>query len=104
MTRMLLSLFGREKTPRLEAAVDYAWVKAFAARWWLVEAASLDAALEHIRRARFLSPREQAPMPGLGRVVDCGRNARGGPGRSGAPSRNLARSKSARIHARNQTV
>lgn len=87
---MMLATFGRQRLPRLLPQVDHDWARAWASRWWIVEAADVGAARSLIRRT------EVGAAPGLspsieGRIVTCGRNCRGGPGFESAPSQRARR-------------
>lgn len=81
---MLLALFGRERKPRVSRRDLWPWTKAWANRWWVVEAASADDARELIARAEGGDFDGRAPAP-EGRIVDCGRHGPGGLTRADAP-------------------
>ncbi len=72
---MLLATFGRERRPRCVRRAEWDWAKAWAKRWWLVEAESADQARELIGRANGDGWSGPAPA---GRIVDCGRHGPGG--------------------------
>lgn len=77
LTRMLLAVCGRERRPRCFPASRWKWAKAWARRWWLVEAGCAKEARMLIARACGQQIHSKVDPPG--RIVDCGRNARGGP-------------------------
>lgn len=80
MRRIMLALFGRERTARVEPEEDWDWIRSHARRWWLVEAPDSN-------QARLAVTRHECDeAPGMGRVLDCGRNALGGATRALAPS------------------
>lgn len=71
--RMLLAIVGLQRRPRVVPPDRWKWAKAWARRWWHVEAASAD-------QARLLIERTELGLGVEGAcVLDCGRNARGGP-------------------------
>lgn len=89
MTVFMLALFGRERRPRVVPDEDWKWAKAWANRWWVVEAPSplearrLIAIYEEKRLVNLSQPLDSMAYG----IRDCGRNGSGNPQRGSAPSR-----------------
>lgn len=77
----LLALMGRQRTPRVVPDCDWIWAKAWARRWWRVEADSPEHARELIAAHEvLLAANPNVAVDGRSRgILECGRNGRGGP-------------------------
>lgn len=95
MTRLMLAIYLDQRKPRRVARDDEEYARTWARRWWVVEVD--DAEVERSRTLGFGGPADLArmairdadshvlPRAGGARVIDTGRNARGGQ----PPSRRL---------------
>lgn len=71
LRRLLLATYDTQRRPRVVSWSGEKHVRAYARRWWIVEAPDAAAARTAIALA-------DAGKSHGGRVVDCGRNAAGG--------------------------
>lgn len=77
----LLALMPRQRRPRALPSSQWAWAKAWARRWWRVEATSADDARRRVALfevALVANPSVAIDARSRG-ILECGRNAPGGP-------------------------
>jgi hypothetical protein len=80
MKTLLLACFGLERRPRCYGSPETRqarYARAWARRWWVVGAESAETARLVIEQTRNHSPAAHAYSQ-TGRIIDCGRNGRGG--------------------------
>lgn len=86
---LLLAVMERQRRPRVVPPSQWTWAKAWARRWWRVEATSADDARRRIALYEVaLVANPTVTVDGRSRgILECGRNALGGPDRPPATHR-----------------
>lgn len=71
--KMMLATFGTQRRPRVVRAANREWARAWAKRWWEIDALCADDARKLIERA---DAGLGTSDPTLGRIIDTGRHAK----------------------------